>query len=71
MYNSISNIVQKGFVLLINFADDIAIFSLSRLGFHWAWLHWLSTALLIVTCVYWTLRLWRYYRRVQYARGQH
>lgn len=62
-FNSISNLVQKGCVLFLSFADDIAIFTLSRLGFHWAWLHWVSTALLMVTLVYWTIRLWRYSRR--------
>ena len=65
MPNSVSHIVQKGCVLLLNFVDDIAIFGLSRLGFHWTWLQWLSTALLIATLVYWAIRLWRYYRRMQ------
>ncbi|MEO0867058.1 MAG: hypothetical protein AAFY17_01180 [Cyanobacteria bacterium J06642_11] len=62
-FDTISNLVQKGCVLLLSFADDIAIFTLSRLGFHWAWLHWLSTGLLIVTLIYWSFRLWRYAQR--------
>ncbi|MEM7062604.1 MAG: hypothetical protein AAF572_05510 [Cyanobacteria bacterium P01_B01_bin.77] len=60
-----SNLVQKALILLLNFVDDIAIFGLTRLGLHWAWLQWLSTILLVVTVAYWTIRLWRYYRRVR------
>lgn len=62
--DNLSNLVQKALVLLLNFVDDIAIFSLTRLGLHWAWLQWLSTILLVVTVAYWAIRLWRYYRQV-------
>lgn len=60
-FNSISNLVQKGFVLLLSFVDDIAIFTLGRLGLNWAWLHWVSTIVLIATLGFWCIRLWRYY----------
>lgn len=63
--DNLSNLVQKVLILLLNFVDDIAIFVLTRLGFHWAWLQWLSTVLLAVTVAYGTIRLWRYYRRVR------
>lgn len=60
--DNLSSLAQKAFILLLNFVDDIAIFALTRLGVCWVWLEWLSTVLLICTMVYWTLRLWRYYR---------
>lgn len=65
---SLGTLIQKGSILLISFLDDIVILMLTRLGVHWTWLHWLSTALLIATIIYWCFRLGRYYYRV---RGQH
>lgn len=47
-------------LLLISFLDDIVLFVFSRIGLHWAWLHWLSTILLIATLSYWAYRLLRY-----------
>lgn len=67
----LSNLLQKGFLLLLNFIDDIVIFALTRLGFHWFWLQWLSTGLLIITLLFWGLRLWRAYRRLQYLCSGH
>ena len=61
--DSLSGLAQKGLLLLLSFTDDVALFLLSRLGFHWAWLQWLSTALLAATLIYWALRLMRRYYR--------
>ncbi|MDV3353082.1 hypothetical protein D0962_36030 [Leptolyngbyaceae cyanobacterium CCMR0082] len=63
--DSLSDLIQKGFLLLLNFVDDIAIFTLTRLGWQWVWLEWLSTALLIITLVYWSIRLWKYCKHLQ------
>lgn len=63
--NSISNLIQKGFVLLLSFVDDIAIFALGRLGLNWTWLHWVSTIALIATLIYWCIRLCRYYHSLK------
>lgn len=63
--NSIGRLVQTGFLALINFVDDIAIFTLTHLGFHRIWLKWLSTALWVFSIVYWSIRLLRYYHRLQ------
>ena len=51
--DSLSGLSQKGLLLLLSFTDDVALFLLSRLGFHWAWLQWLSTVLLAATLIYW------------------
>ena len=67
----LGNLLQKGFLLLLNFIDDIAIFALTRLGFHWYWLQWLSTGLLIITLLYWGLRLWRTCRQLQLSHTGH
>ena len=67
----VGNLIQKGFLILLNFIDDIAIFALTRLGFHWFWLQWLSTGFLIVTLLFWGLRLWRAYRRLHSLRTGH
>ncbi|MEO0350006.1 MAG: hypothetical protein AAF282_08155 [Cyanobacteria bacterium P01_A01_bin.15] len=58
--DSLSGLLHKSLFVLLNFVDDIALCALTRLGVHWLWLHWLSTALVIVTIVYWSIRLWRY-----------
>lgn len=58
--DSFSDLLSRSLFVLLNFVDDIALVALTRLGVHWVWLHWLSTALLIVTIVYWSIRLWRY-----------
>ena len=64
--DNLSGVIHKSLLLLLNFVDDIALFLLTRLGLHWPWLQWLGTALLIVTAVYWGMRLWRYLRRHYY-----
>ncbi|MGB7251966.1 MAG: hypothetical protein WBC73_23725 [Phormidesmis sp.] len=60
-FDHLSGLIQKGLLLLLSFSDDIALFFLARLGFHWAWLQWLSTALLIATLAYLGLQLVRHY----------
>lgn len=62
----ISNLIQKSGLILLNFADDIILFIFTRLGLHWGWLQWLSTALLVLTIIYWSLRLLRYCYRMQH-----
>lgn len=52
--------MQKLSVLLFSFLDDIAVFVLSRMGFHWMWLRWFGTVLLVTTLSYWIFRLLRY-----------
>ena len=62
--DSLNNLLQKSLFVLLNFVDDIALLALARLGFDWVWLHWLSMALLIITIVYWSIRLWCYCDRM-------
>lgn len=62
----VSTLFQKSSLILLNFADDIALFTFTQFGVHWAWLQWLSVVLLTITIVYWSLRLLRYCYRLQY-----
>ncbi len=64
-FSNLTGLIHKSLLLALNFVDDIAVFTLTRLGLHWPWLHWLSTILLIVTVVYWSIRVIRYCHRLQ------
>ena len=63
--DNLTGLIHKGLLLALNFLDDFAVFTLTRLGLHWPWLQWISTTLLIVTIVYWGVRLMRYCYRLQ------
>lgn len=69
--HNLGDLVQKGCLLLLNFADDIAIFTLTRLGLHWAWLQWLGTIVLTCTVIYWSIRLLRYCQQRQRLQEQY
>lgn len=56
---------QKLALLLLSFLDDIALFTLSRIGLHWVWLRWVSSIVLIATLSYWAFRMLRYCYRQQ------
>lgn len=62
--DNLTGLIHKSLLLALNFVDDIALFILTRLGLHWPWLQWVSTTLLIVTAVYWSIRLVRYCYRL-------
>ncbi|NEP17616.1 MAG: hypothetical protein F6J97_12035 [Leptolyngbya sp. SIO4C1] len=64
-FDSIINLLQKGLLLFVSFADDLLLVFLSRLGLSWPWLQWLSTLLLLATLVYWSIRLLLYLRRLR------
>ncbi|NEO99375.1 MAG: hypothetical protein F6K58_11970 [Symploca sp. SIO2E9] len=54
-FDNLSGFAQKGLLLLLNFADDIALVFLTRLGFNWGWLQLLSKTLIIATVIYWSI----------------
>lgn len=64
--DNLAGLIHKSVLLALNFVDELALFALTRLGLHWPWLHWVGTALLIITIVYWGIRLWRYCYRLQH-----
>lgn len=64
--DNLTGLIYRGLLLALNFADDLALFILTRLGLHWPWLQWISTILLIATVVYWGVRLWRHCYRLQH-----
>lgn len=43
--------------VLFNFLDDAVLLGLSRLGFHYHWLQWLSPLLLAGSVMVWAVRL--------------
>ena len=57
----LQSVLQKGLPLLLNFLDDAILFGLTRIGVSWPWLQWLSLVLLIVTLLYWSFRLYRFW----------
>ncbi|MEO0541037.1 MAG: hypothetical protein AAFZ80_09260 [Cyanobacteria bacterium P01_A01_bin.105] len=61
----LSTIVRQGAVLALGFLDDLLLMGLSQMGFHWVWLQWLSTALLVISIAYWAYRIVRYCHRRQ------
>ncbi|ESA32230.1 hypothetical protein N836_26945 [Leptolyngbya sp. Heron Island J] len=63
--DNLTDLIQKSVLLALNFIDELAIFTLTRFGLHWPWLHWISTILLVITIAYWGIRLWRYCYRLQ------
>ncbi len=69
--DNLTGLIHKSLLLALNFVDDLAVFTLTRLGLHWPWLQWISTILLIVTAVYWGLRLIRYCFRCQHQAYSH
>jgi uncharacterized protein (DUF486 family) len=62
---NLTGLIHKSLLIALNFVDDLAVFTLTRLGLHWPWLHWISTTLLIVTAVCWGIRFMRYCYRLQ------
>ncbi|GAC1471172.1 MAG: hypothetical protein NVS2B14_16770 [Chamaesiphon sp.] len=50
---------------LLSFSDDALLLGVSRLGFHWQWLHWLSPITLVGTLLYWTIQLVRHQQSIQ------
>lgn len=52
---------QKVFPIALSFVDDALILVLSKIGVHLPGLQWLGTALLILTILYWTVRLIRFW----------
>jgi ABC-type nickel/cobalt efflux system permease component RcnA len=64
-FNSLWVLTQQGLLLAVNFVDDLALISLTRLGLQWAWLQWISAALLIFAVVYWLVRFLRYRQQIR------
>ena len=62
----LSELIHKSVLIALNFIDELAIFTLTRFGLHWPWLHWVGTILLIITVLYWSFRLWRYCYQLQH-----
>ena len=59
-FDTIIGLIQKGCVLLLNFADDIILATLPHLGITWAWLQYLSTILFAISLLYWSYRICRF-----------